>query len=596
MNTWIKRTVAILGTFLMLPAPMASAAEPSIDEFVRTYVEAHMSEARVPGMVFVHTDGRETTTLAFGTADFETERPMSPATPLRLGSISKPITATIALELESAGVIDLDAPADRYLDVDLSDAYGPASTIRQLLQHRGGYPDAIVGSHHADPADATDLDEWISELPKRSIPNDVVASYTSVGYTVAGAALAGATGESFGDLARRVVFDPLGMSDATFAQPPPPDVATGHRWTDSGFESFALDAAQLVPGAGLTATAEDIGRFMRAMVSDSSPLAPSTIKGLLEPAGPAPGFRGFTTGLTEWRYGERTVLYHEGNGMGTTNRMVILPDEGVGIFTAINAAAMIGMGDPSEQNTFARELHREIVERFYPTSDSMDVTSHLDGQAVPTAPSTGIYVSTRVDTSSPLRLEALVTQRRLETTTSGITFSGRPYAGEGGGTYLGTNGAIRFLEGPDGVTYATTGGTGAYRQAAWWETMTPNAALLGGALLVMVLGLAIGMRPASARMRTLMLGTTSLAITFIGLLGFGLSTVEVMELFTGLPTDLRLAQVAALGLGAASVLGAISALSQRDRLSHRVLGSALAISLAGLALTGWALMWRVLPI
>ena len=69
------------------------------------------------------------------------------------------LTAALGLELAADGHIDLDVPVDTYLDVDLTDRYGPASTLRQLLQHRGGYPDAFVGSHHLEDEDAHDLGE-----------------------------------------------------------------------------------------------------------------------------------------------------------------------------------------------------------------------------------------------------------------------------------------------------------------------------------------------------------------------------------------------------------------------------------------------------
>lgn len=596
MNTLLKQITATLAAFLMLPGAIASAQEQPIDEFVRSYVEAHMTESRVPGVVFVHVDSHGTTIETFGSADVETGRPMTASTPLRVGSISKPVTVAIALELAAAGELDLDTPVDTYLDVDLSDEYGPASTIRQLLQHRGGYPDAIVGSHHTDPDDAMGLDEWVSRVPNRSTAHGVVASYSSVGYTVAGAGISGATGEPFADVAERVIFGPLGMSGATFRQPAPADAAVGYSWTGTEFAPYPLDAADMVPGAGLTATGEDIGMFLNALVDEDTPLAAATVDALLGVAGPAPGMRGFTTGLAEWRYETRTVLYHGGNGLGTTNRIMILPEEGVAIYTAVNGEALTGMGDPSTQFEFVGELHRQIVERFYPTANTSSDTPTLDGQGVPKRAVAGTYVSTRVDTNSPLRLEALVTQSHVADTESGITFGGRDYTDDGTGTYRSETRAVRFLESPDGVTYATTGGTGSYRQAAWWETLAPNAAMLGGSIVVMLAGLAVGLRSASTRVRGLMIGSTVLALGFVGLLAYGLSTVKVMELFTGLPPVIRLAQIAVLGLGAISLLGPVALLTRRDELTRRVLGSALAISMAGLVLTGWALMWRVLPI
>lgn len=596
MNTWQRSIGAIVGVLLMLPGSVAAAAEEPIDEFVIAYASEHMADSRVPGMVFVIVDADGRTTHSFGFADVEANRRMTSTTPLRVGSISKPVTAATALELAAAGVLDLDVPVDGYLEVDLSDEYGEASTLRELLQHRGGYSDGIVGSHHTDPTEAVGLDEWISDPPARSIVNGVVASYSSIGYTVAGAAIEGATADAFADVAERVVFDPLGMQGATFVQPPPADVAIGYEWTDDVRTAFPVDATDLVPGAGLTASAEDIAAFMTALVRNDSPLDDHTVDALLTPAGPAPEMRAFTTGLTEWRYGERTVLYHEGNGMGTTNRMMILPDEGVGIFTAVNAAAMTGIGDPSIQSRFVRDLHQQLIERFYPAQMSTVDAPDQAGRGVPTEAVTGTYVPTRVDTASPLRLEALVSQVDVSTTPAGIAFGGRPYVERGDGFYRSESRDLRFYEGPDGLTYATMGGTGSFRQAAWWETTAANLVVLGGSLVAMFVGLGLGARRATGRVRILMVGTTALALAFVGLLGYGLLNVEVMEVFTGLPPMIRLAQAAALGLGAAAILGPIVLLARRDVPAARVLGSALTVSIAGLVLTGWALAWTILPI
>lgn len=585
---------------VMGPGGRAVAAEPAqVAQFVEGFVAEHMADARVPGMVFVMVDHEGIVVAeAFGAADLDDGRAMTVDTPLRVGSLSKPVTAAIALELAETATVDLDVPVDTYLDVDLTDGYGPASTIRQLLRHRGGYPDAIVESHHLEADEAIDLDAWTRRLPSRSLAPDMVASYSSVGYTLAGAALASAADTSFEELARQVLFDRLGMEHATFRQPAPVDVAVGYAWNGDDFEPYPVDVPDMVPGVGLVANGRDLARFMMALLDENGPLSTSTRNGLLAVVGPGAGLRGYTTGLTEWRYPNRTVLYHEGNGIGTANRMMILPDEGVGIFTAVNGEALTGLGDASIQTRFVRDLHEELVEEYYGDSSTTRSTVPPAGAGVPATDAAGIYVPTRVDPDSILRLEALVTQFEAAGTADGIRFGGTPYVADSEGVYGDGRAGIMFREGPDEVIYATGGGTGSYRQAAWWETSGINLAVVGGSLLLMVGGLVLGARRAPRTITWSMAATGVTVVTFFGVLAFALSTARVMEMFTGLPIPIRVAQAAAAGvLLSTVVLAATIAFRGRERsLPARALTGGIAVAVAGSAISVWAAAWSILPL
>ena len=584
-------------------APGSTLAPADIAEFVEEYAEANMAAAGVPGLVFVHVDGAEVvTTAAYGLADLDQERPMTVDTPLRVGSISKPVTAALAFELAAEGMVDLDAPVDRYLDVDLSDDHGPASTIRQLLYHRGGYPDAIVASHHTEAGGARPLDEWTAALPPRTMAPDIVPSYSSVGYTVAGAALAGAAGQDFDTLARAHLFDPVGMTGATFIQPPPPSVAIGYRGVAGLLSPIPLDEADLAPGAGLTSSAVDVGHFMAALLGPNG-LAPSTTHALLTLSAGDPDQRGLTAGLAEWRYDHRSVLYHEGNGIGTSNRMMLLPTEGVGFFTAVNGAALSGMGDPSTQNRFVRELHAQIIERFYPHPVDLRRVVAGRGSGRPTDGVDGTYIPTRIDANSIMRLEALVAQHEVTTTADGIEWNGtalRPETGEPAGVYRTGDQTVVFAQGPDGVTYAARGGTGSYRRATLWETTRFNLTVVTASIALAVAALAVGLFRTPGWIRWMMLTTGTSIIAFVGLLGFALSTVEAMDLFTGLTVPIRLAQGAAATMVVSTAMLMVAvAVGSRARgtgTPRLTWASSGAMMVAGVTMSAWAWYWHALPI
>jgi CubicO group peptidase (beta-lactamase class C family) len=70
---------------------------------------------RIPGMAVVIL--RDTTILlarGYGFADVDRQLPVTPGTPFNIASVTKPISAVVALRLAEYGVLDLDRPMQRY--------------------------------------------------------------------------------------------------------------------------------------------------------------------------------------------------------------------------------------------------------------------------------------------------------------------------------------------------------------------------------------------------------------------------------------------------------------------------------------------------
>jgi CubicO group peptidase (beta-lactamase class C family) len=76
-----------------------------------------------------------------GFADVASNTPIDADTVFRIGSVTKPFTATAVTQLHERGLIDLDAPANDYLRgyqlVPARSGFRPA-TVRHLLTHTAG--------------------------------------------------------------------------------------------------------------------------------------------------------------------------------------------------------------------------------------------------------------------------------------------------------------------------------------------------------------------------------------------------------------------------------------------------------------------------
>src|SRR5262249_49496114 len=115
--------------------------KPPVDE----YLIAEMERQHIPGMTAaVVRDGKPVLAQGYGMVDLERRVPATNDTVYNLASLGKRSTAPAAMLLVEAGKLPLDAPISRYLP-DVPPAWKPI-TVRHLLTHTSGIPDATVGA------------------------------------------------------------------------------------------------------------------------------------------------------------------------------------------------------------------------------------------------------------------------------------------------------------------------------------------------------------------------------------------------------------------------------------------------------------------
>lgn len=114
-----------------------------IDGAIRRF----LTRTGVPGAAVAITErGRLVYARGFGHADLERRAPVEPTSLFRIASVSKPITAAAILQLVEEGKLGLDdrifdhLPFEPHLEPGASvDERQRTITVRQLLQHRGGW-------------------------------------------------------------------------------------------------------------------------------------------------------------------------------------------------------------------------------------------------------------------------------------------------------------------------------------------------------------------------------------------------------------------------------------------------------------------------
>lgn len=139
---------------------------------------------------------------------------------VQIGSLTKPLTATVLTALADDGVLSLDDPLELFLPVPR----GTGITLRsRLAEHTSGLPRLPPGISGRDPYaafDADALDSVVRHLDTLvTAPAGTAEEYSNLGYALLGAALVSATRTPYEELLHRHLLDPLGIADVATDPP-----------------------------------------------------------------------------------------------------------------------------------------------------------------------------------------------------------------------------------------------------------------------------------------------------------------------------------------------------------------------------------------
>ena len=298
---------------------------------VEKALEAERVRQGIVGMsAAIFENGELKWTRGFGLSDLENNVPARAATMYRLGSISKPITATAVMQLVEKGRIDLDEPIQRYVR-----QFPPKPwvvTVRQLLGHLGG-----VRSYQGDEMGSTRHYGDVVE-PLKIFRDDPLAVepgtkylYSTYGYNLLGAAVELASGRKFTEYLHTQIFTPAKIEfivpDNTFAIIP--NRTRGYMAGPGGkLENCILaDTSNKIPGGGLIGTAEDVARFGAALISGVL-VTPKSVELMATSQRLRDGSQtGYGLGLGVGSHAGHRTFSHEGGQPGTRTVMAILPDD-----------------------------------------------------------------------------------------------------------------------------------------------------------------------------------------------------------------------------------------------------------------------------
>src|SRR6266496_1959002 len=142
LSSWTKSHTGPAPTVNDAPSKGVGMAKlDEIDGWLRERLPALLDELQVPGAAIAVSAGDETVEFAAGVLNKATGVEATTDSLFQIGSITKPWTATLVMQLVDEGTVDLDAPLRRYLpDFRTRDEDAAARvTVRQLLCHTAGF-------------------------------------------------------------------------------------------------------------------------------------------------------------------------------------------------------------------------------------------------------------------------------------------------------------------------------------------------------------------------------------------------------------------------------------------------------------------------
>jgi serine beta-lactamase-like protein LACTB len=341
-------------------APLLRADTPTqIDAAVKRFI----SSSHAPGIaVSVVENGKPVFARGYGEADTATHRQVTPDTLFRLASVSKPITATGAMQLWQAGKLDLDAPIQKYCPQFSNKPY--PITTRELLGHLGGIrhygdlphdPEDHNTKHFTDPI-AGGVSFFANDALV-AVPGQTF-HYSTHGYTLVGCAMQGASGESYIDYVTKNVLVPAGMSH-TVVDDATKSIAelTAFYTVKDGrvVRASAMDSSYKIPGGGWLSSANDMAAYAAGMLNDQ--LVTRATRDLMwtpqKTTTGSPDHYGYGFGIGE-QDGVK-VISHNGGQEGTATNLTIVPEKNAAVIVLINA-------DGVDVNALTKSILHELLQ------------------------------------------------------------------------------------------------------------------------------------------------------------------------------------------------------------------------------------------
>jgi CubicO group peptidase (beta-lactamase class C family) len=340
-----------------------SAIFPAIDRIFADYA----LDSHIPGLVYgIVSNGGLVRVCGFGVQDLESNRPVTSETLFRIASMTKAFTALTVLKLRDDGKLRLDALAEEYVPELRSWKYpthdSPRIRLRDLLNHTAGFVTDDPWGDRQTPLPEPEFSRLLREgVPFARTPA-MAMEYSNLGFALLGRVITNVSRQAYADTIARTLLQPLGMESSGFFVDAAPRErrALGYRWEDDAWRlEPTMSHGAFGAMGGIQTSANDYAKWVAYLLAawpprddaDSGPVKRATVRELAQGSnfprlrqrfghtGADACRQAATYGMGMWVAVDCDLgltLSHGGGYPGYGSHVLLLPNQGVGIFAMAN--------------------------------------------------------------------------------------------------------------------------------------------------------------------------------------------------------------------------------------------------------------------
>ncbi len=330
---------------------------PQMAERLSAHIEELMKKNGVEGLsiaVVAHGEREEDRFLwskGFGWAVKSRGIHATADTAFPTASVTKLFTATAVMQLAEVGLVDLEAPASRYLPEFSILPSAEQVTVRRLLTHHAGLPADRLKGMLAGAGAPGEAETIFMEMPSLLADEHLIGEpgsyycYSNIGYTLLGCIVSRVSGMPYQEYIEKRILNPLRMRSSAVRryESLEPGLSMGY------LKGKEVDIPRMsgIPEGGLAASANDMAAYLRMLLAEGAHeggriMKPETVREMLHEQNAAVAldldFRiglGFHLGKLDGGGSMRTA-YHQGGTAPFSSLLEMLPDQGLGVIVLAN--------------------------------------------------------------------------------------------------------------------------------------------------------------------------------------------------------------------------------------------------------------------
>lgn len=339
--------IAVISILTLLPKVTTASEAIILGEEGQSYHEfmLKLTEMAYTGSILIEKDGEVIIANGYGLANRKDNIPNTADTVFTFGSITKQFTGAAIMKLQMQGKLKVTDKITNYFDNVPKDKR--KITIHHLLTHTAGFR-AMVGDDF-DPTSRQEVIDGAMRMRMRWEPGER-HRYSNLGYSLLGAIVEIASGQSYEQYLHDNLFVPAGMLDTGYKLADWSDNVIAHGYLEDGMDwgsvnekPWAEDGPywNLRANGGIMSTVNDMHKWYRVL-QGTEILDQKSLDAIFTPHVPEnkekTSFYGYGWAMMKTQRDTPLIAHNGGNGIFFAD-FRMYPDDGILIIYTCNDAA-----------------------------------------------------------------------------------------------------------------------------------------------------------------------------------------------------------------------------------------------------------------